>query len=156
MYGIESMASSLGFLLHLIIIDSVGFSVTFGTLFAKIRRVHKIFKFNPLAESRIRQGSSSNIGMNSYSRRRQSIISNFLETVGVILLVLLVDILILVWWTIVSPLEWKRYIISTDQFGTTLESSGYCYSDRWILFFAIMASYHLVLLTVGCYICYGK
>ena len=126
--------------------------------------MHNIFKYSAYAESRglahaRRQqgGSSSNFGMNSLTRtRRQSATANFQETVGIILLVLLVDVLILVWWTIVSPLEWYRHVTATDQFGTTLESCGFCTSDRWLLFFGIMASFHLCLLSAGCYLCYGK
>ena len=145
---------------------SVGFSITFGSLFAKIRRVHNIFKFNAspaaargvaVARSNSNVGASSlSSGMSSFGRRRTAASINFQETVGIIVLVLLVDVLILVWWTIVSPLEWTRVVTTTDQFGAPLESYGHCTSDQWIIFAGIMAAFHLTLLSVGCYLCYGK
>ena len=62
---------------------SVGFSITFGTLFAKIRRVYIIFK--------------------SAMQMRRNIVT-FQETLGVIGAVLSVDITVLIVWTLVDPL----------------------------------------------------
>lgn len=149
---------------------SVGFSITFGSLFAKIRRVHMVFKLNAAAAtqgsttltrrnsrtsaSTKHQSGAGNFGLNSLSRRRTASVINFQETLAIIVIVLLVDVLILVWWTIVSPLEWTRVVISIDKFGSPLESSGHCTSEDWIIFAAIMATFHLTLLSVGCYLCY--
>jgi len=38
--------------------------------------------------------------------------------------VLLVDVTILIVWTVVDPLKWQRTIIAADQFGEPLESQG--------------------------------
>eukprot|EP00797_Seminavis_robusta_P017545 Sro261_g101750.2 (915) ;mRNA; r:39799-43392 len=112
---------------------SVGFSITFGTLFAKIRRVFIIFK--------------SAIDM------RRNIVT-FKETFCVIGAVLALDVTILIVWTVVDPLEWERKVLSEDQFGAALESVGYCNSDQWMVFAGLIAALHLCLLGTACYMCY--
>lgn len=112
---------------------SVGFSITFGTLFAKIRRVYIIFK------------SAADMRRNVVTVR---------ETVGVIGVVLLVDVAILIIWTVVDPLEWSRTVISADKFGEPLESEGFCSSEHWVIFAGLIAVLHLLLLAVACYLCY--
>jgi len=118
---------------------SIGFSVTFGTLFAKIRRVYKIF----LNAANARGGGDT----------RNNIIS-VQETLAVIGAVLIVDIIILLVWTIVDPLQWERTVISADQFGEPLESQGMCVSDHWSAFGGAIAALHLILMAVACYLCY--
>lgn len=54
-----------------------------------------------------------------------------------------------------DPLYWERNVISTDQFGAPLESEGHCTSDNWVAFAATIASLHLLLLGVACWMCYG-
>lgn len=112
---------------------SVGFSITFGTLFAKIRRVYIIFK--------------------SAADMRRTIVT-VRETLAVIGAVLMVDVTILIVWTIADPLEWQRNIISADQFGAPLESQGFCSSDHWAVFAGVITAMHLLLLAVACYLCY--
>ena len=115
---------------------SMGFSVTFGTLFAKIRRVYHIFKS-------ARDGVAT----------RNNVIS-VKETLAVIGTVLLVDVSILVVWSVVDPLHWSREVTSSDKFGTPLESQGRCVSDYWLLFAGAIALLHLALMAVACYLCY--
>ena len=112
---------------------SVGFSVTFGTLFAKIRRVYVIFK--------------------SAADMRRNVVT-WQETLSVMGAVLLVDVTILIVWTISDPLEWERTIISADQFGDPLVSEGHCTSEHWTAFGGAIAALHLILLGVACYMCY--
>ena len=112
---------------------SVGFSITFGTLFAKIRRVYVIFK-------------------SAADMRRHAVTVQ--ETLGVIGVVLLIDVIILIIWTVVDPLEWSRTVISADQFGDPLESEGFCSSEHWAVFAGVIAALHLLLLAVACCLCY--
>ena len=112
---------------------SVGFSITFGTLFAKIRRVYVLF------QSRV-------------ERRNTSV--TLQETFGIIGGVLLLDVFVLTVWTIVDPLYWERNIVTTDQYGDALLSEGNCTSDHWIVFAATIALLHFGLLGVACYLCY--
>ena len=76
------------------------------------------------------------------------------ETVGVIGVVLLIDVTILIVWTVVDQLEWSRTVISADQFGAPLESEGFCSSEHWAIFAGVIAGLHLLLLAVACYLCY--
>ncbi|CAB9527849.1 acid type B receptor subunit 2 [Seminavis robusta] len=112
---------------------SVGFCITFGSLFARIWRVYVL--------------------MTSAVEMRRVTLSTK-ETFGWVCLVLTVDIVILVAWTAVDPLEWTRETISSDKFGEPLESVGYCHSDHWRVFAAIIGVVHLVLMAVASYMCY--
>ena len=120
---------------------SVGFCITFGTLFSKIRRVYLIFM----------QAAAKNGGSGIETRQNGVTIK---ETLSVIGGVLLIDLFILVTWTIVDPLKWQRTVTSADQFGEPLESEGHCTNDNWVGFAAAIAVLHLVLLAVACWMCY--
>lgn len=113
---------------------SIGFCVTFGTLFAKIRRMYILFK------SSLR---TSNIGSISFS-----------ETLCVIGTILFVDIVVLVSWSVLDPLEWTREVTAADQFGASLESVGYCTADHWMVWTGLIAALHLLLMGIACYMCY--
>lgn len=112
---------------------SVGFSITFGTLFAKIRRAYIVFK-------------------NAVQCRRHSVSAQ--ETAMVIGIVLMIDVVILVAWTLIDPLEWQREVVSTDKFGNPLESQGFCSSEHWGIFAGLTATFHLCLLLVASYLCF--
>lgn len=116
---------------------SVGFSITFGTLFAKIYRVYGIF---------LR-------GRTSVASTRRSSVS-FQDTLLTIGKVLLLDVVILGLWTGLDPLHWQRYVIQQDQFGFTLESQGVCTSEDWKLFLGALVALHVALCIVACYMCY--
>ncbi|CAB9519450.1 acid type B receptor subunit 2 [Seminavis robusta] len=122
---------------------SVGFSVTFGTLFAKIRRVYVTFL----------QLSKENVVVSSSPTGRNSAVT-WQETLLIIGMVLMVDVAILVAWTITDPLVWHREVIRSDQFGAPMESLGYCISDSWKAWGAAMGALHLSLLGVACYMSY--
>ena len=124
---------------------SVGFSVTFGTLLSKILRVYLIFTKGARSEA---QGAGN---LNANPRRK---FGNFRETIGVIGVVLLIDVMILSAWTAIEPLQWARTVVSTDQFGNPLESQGFCTSEHWQVFFGVIAAFHILLIAVACYLCY--
>ena len=111
----------------------VGFSITFGTLFAKIRRIYKLFKA---------------------SAQATKVTVTQKETLIIICLITSVDIFMCIIWTAVDPLYWTREVTSTDQFGEPLESVGYCTGDHWKAFLSIIAAWHLALLFSACYLCY--
>jgi len=73
---------------------SMGFCITYGGLIANMHRIYGIFNNNSTV---LRTVSSSTSAGN-----------NFNETLGVVSLIVLVDVLILIWWSIMSPLEWKH------------------------------------------------
>ena len=112
---------------------SIGFSITFGTLFAKIYRVYKLFRA-------------------AVDMRRIRV--SIQETVLIIGGVLLIDVTILTVWTIVDPLHWNRSILTADKFGDPLSSEGHCESEHWIVFAGLIAILHFSLMAVACYMCY--
>jgi len=112
---------------------SVGFSITFGSLFAKIRRIYVLFRA-------------------AVDMRRIRI--SIPETVGMIGGVLLLDVTVLTVWTLVDPLQWQRNILTTDKYQNPLTSEGYCTSHHWMIFAGIIASLHLSLLGFASWLCY--
>jgi len=111
----------------------VGFSVTFGALFAKIRRAYILIS------------SATNLARREVSKRKTLI------TIGFILVL---DITILTTWTIVDPLHYRRYTLKQDKLGYSLESVGYCTSDHWKIFTGVIGGLHLTLLLVAAGMCY--
>ena len=109
------------------------FCITFGSLFAKMRRVHILFE---AANSMVRVTATGK------------------ETLMVVGGALLVDVIILSVWTAVDPLQWYRHSLSEDKFGVPLASEGYCVSDSWAVFVSIIAVYHFALLSMASWICY--
>ena len=162
---------------------SVGFSVTFGTLFAKIWRVYKMFtqsshrrhhhrrhpqqwqqwqrsifgsrqSHNNSHTSDKSSHQNSHRGASSSIQLRRTPVVTCQETLLVIGLVLAVDVTILVAWTVVDPLHYQRVVILADQFGAPLESQGFCTSDSWQIFGSIIGAFHLFLLGLACWLCY--
>lgn len=125
---------------------SIGFSITFGTLFAKIRRVYNLFMSPSSSTHSVRSGSGRS------NRVRGTVTVG--DTLICIAVVLLLDLIVLMLWTIIDPLEWHREVIREDQFGDPLESQGYCTCDSWVVFASIIVLLHFGLLAVACYMCY--
>ncbi|CAB9515608.1 acid type B receptor subunit 2 [Seminavis robusta] len=115
---------------------SVGFCITFGTLFAKIRRVFFIFR-----------NATSTFG-------NKHLVSVW-ETLAVIGAVLAVDVFILILWTALDPLQWQREVLTEDIFGVPLESIGYCTAEHWAIWAGLIATLHLLLMAVACFMCYA-
>jgi 7 transmembrane sweet-taste receptor of 3 GCPR len=111
----------------------IGFCITFGTLFAKLRRTYIIFQ-------------------SVASMKRVSVSVN--ETLAVIGGLVLLDAVVLITWTIVDPLKWERVVVTEDVFGHPLESVGKCTSEYWAPFSGTIAFLHFVLLCVACWYCY--
>ena len=112
---------------------SVGFCITFGTLFAKIYRVLVMFR-------------------STITMRRSGVTAKV--TLLIIGAILLIDVILLTVWTIVDPLKWTREDLTFDKFGYVLASQGYCTSHNWEIFAGTIAVLHLVLLLFASYCCY--
>lgn len=131
---------------------SLGFCLTFGSLFAKIRRVHQVFKQASVRNSSgTNQTASSNF---SDTSQKDAVAVSFQETLLIIGLVTLLDAILLLAWTMVDPLHWERVVVLADKFGSPLESQGFCTSDHWVIFGSLIGVHHLILLTTGCILCY--
>lgn len=112
---------------------SVGFSITFGSLFAKIRRVYILF----------RAAATMN-----------RVTVTVKETFLIVCAITSVDVLICMIWSIVDPLSWQRTVTRTDLFGDPLESVGHCTSNHWQIWVAIIAFWHLILMIFASVLCY--
>jgi len=112
---------------------SVGFCITFGTLFSKLRRIKILIE--------------------SAEHMRRVVVTKK-DTLLMIGGVLLVDVVILSVWTVVSPLQWTRTVVNEDVFGYPLSSVGQCTSDHWEVFVAIILSLHFLMLAYASYLCY--
>lgn len=123
---------------------SLGFSITFGTLFAKIRRIYSIF--NQQCERPVGDTMRSSFRVRGYISTKET-----LFTIGG---VLLLDFAVLSLWTALDPLHWERSITLEDQFGDPLESQGHCTSDHWRPFFGILVAIHVSLVVLATFMCY--
>jgi len=101
---------------------SVGFSMMFSALFSKTYRVNRLFG-RPYA-------------------KRVTVMAT--DVMAPMLVLMSMNVSILMVWTIVSPLTWKREIVSYDEFEQATESRGYCTSDGFLPFIIV-----LVILNVG-------
>ena len=104
-----------------------------GTLFAKIRRVYRLFK----AAAHMQRATVS-----------------VKETMLIVGGILLVDVAILTVWTLVDPLEWVRTVYIMDKYGNPLSSEGHCTSEYWGAFAGSIAVLHFLLMAVACGLAY--
>lgn len=134
---------------------SAGFSVTFGTLFARIHRVYKVFTHQyvlPMLTSSVRSSQTSSSTTLRHQRPQPVNVKDTLLSIGA---VLFLDVIILILWTFIDPLEWKRSVVRMDQFGHPLETSGTCHCESWKIFVSLIVVLHVGLLAVACYMCYA-
>ncbi len=85
----------------------VGFSFSFSALFSKTWRLNKLF-YNP-------------------AMCRKKVTAK--EVIYPLLILVTSNIIILVIWTILSPLKWTRIVTKTDKFGRPIESRGKCLGE---------------------------
>lgn len=67
------------------------------------------------------------------------------------ILLLAVDVVILVCWTVLSPLEWERTDITFDSYQRSTESHGSCSSEHGVVFFSCLAIVNLGALAYALY-----
>lgn len=112
----------------------LGFGIVFSALFAKIYRVREIIA-----------------SATEFRRKRVQARDVFY----VIALVLLVECIILLVWTVVDPLAWERQVIRASEDGLPLQSVGTCMSDRTsLIFWLIFISFNVCLLFYALILCY--
>mmetsp|Transcript_39979 Transcript_39979/g.45097 ORF Transcript_39979/g.45097 Transcript_39979/m.45097 type:complete len:686 (+) Transcript_39979:188-2245(+) len=111
----------------------IGFSITFGTLFAKILRVYRLFK-NAAQMTRIK-------------------ITAF-DAFKEICAITSVDVIICFVWTLIDPMQWTREVLTRDKFEVPLSSQGYCSSTYWNEFTITICCWHFLLLGMALYLCY--
>ena len=88
---------------------TVGFCITFGSLFAKIRCVYELF---------------------NAAERMQRIQVSTMVTLKIVGIILIIDVMILTIWTVIDPLQWTRDVVTADKYGNALSSVGYCSSEQ--------------------------
>lgn len=77
------------------------------------------------------------------------------ETFLTIGAILVVDVAILMTWTLVDALQWQRTVLVADQFGNPLSSIGFCSSKLLLPFVGAIAALHFTLLVLACYMCFA-
>ena len=65
-----------------------------------------------------------------------------------------VDGIILIAWTIDSPMVYARHVLETDQYGNPIRSVGNCTSDGAMTYVGAIVALHCCLLTWGCQLAY--
>mmetsp|Transcript_37887 Transcript_37887/g.64709 ORF Transcript_37887/g.64709 Transcript_37887/m.64709 type:complete len:798 (+) Transcript_37887:172-2565(+) len=112
---------------------SIGFSIVFSALFAKIWRIRKIFK-----------------AVENFVRRAVPVKEVLYIMVGVIL----VQVVILLCWQFIDPLRWQRHVIFDDLNGYPTKSVGYCASDNVYRFLIPLICIDGLMLFYALYLCF--
>jgi len=94
---------------------SLGWCFVFSALFSKTKRVNKIFH-NPEKFKRVKVTAR--------------------DVIQIMSLLLSLNLIILIVWTVVDPLVWDREITGYDKFDREIESKGSCSSDNFWKFTA--------------------
>jgi hypothetical protein len=108
---------------------SVGFVLVFAALFAKTWRINRIFHHKKM--------------------RRVKVTAR--DVMAPLVCLMTVNIVVLIIWTTVSPLEWVRKAGAEDRFGRVVESSGGCTSDDSLPFLIILATINISALLLASY-----
>ncbi len=114
---------------------AIGFALTFGALFAKIWRINKLMA-----------------GASAFRRTRVSV----RDVAGFVIGLLAVEILIMLTWQLVDPLQWKREVVTQGINGYPVKSVGSCTTvDGNVNYFVIvLAVVNLSCLLFALYLCY--
>lgn len=111
---------------------SVGFVLTYGSLFAKMERVKRIFNHTRLRRIKV----------------------SVKEMARGVAYIMLVNVIILSAWQAIDPLRWRRRVEATDSFANATESRGRCEGENpWAYLLSILGL-HLAVLAYGNYSCY--
>mmetsp|Transcript_33348 Transcript_33348/g.53839 ORF Transcript_33348/g.53839 Transcript_33348/m.53839 type:complete len:795 (-) Transcript_33348:88-2472(-) len=110
----------------------IGFMITFGSLFAKMWRVNKLFNVKNLKRVNISNA----------------------QLFGICAALILLDTVIIGILQAVDPLVYTRTLVSATQFGDPIQSVGKCYSESAEAFVTVLACVHIAVLIYGNYIAY--
>jgi len=97
---------------------STGFALIFAALFSKTWRVNRLFRHPEMRRVRI----------------------SAMDVMSPLIVLMVLNVIVLVVWTTVSPLHWLREATAVDVFGRTIESRGYCTSDHFLPFVIILVA----------------
>ena len=105
---------------------SIGFTTAFAALFSKTWRINKIYH-NPAPLLRHRGGSGSSSGSGSVLYSRIEIGAK--DVLGPYVVLMMINIVVLVCWTILNPLRFHRFDYEgTDDWNRKISSYGICVS----------------------------
>ena len=97
---------------------STGFALIFAALFSKTWRVNRLFRHPEMRRVRI----------------------SAVDVMSPLVVLMVLNVIVLLVWTTVSPLQWFREVTAVDVFGRTIESRGYCTSDHFLPFVIILVA----------------
>ncbi|EDV25067.1 uncharacterized protein TRIADDRAFT_56610 [Trichoplax adhaerens] len=115
----------------------IGFTFAFGALFAKTWRIHKIFT----------------------CKTRQSVVIKDWHLLTTVFQLLIIDVIILLCWTIIDPMQLKHLTITTqinqDESSTiSRQLQYYCSCNQIVVWMAIVFGYKFLLLLIGSFLAY--
>jgi len=112
---------------------SMGFSILFSALFAKIWRVRMVLK----AAARFKRKTVQP------------------KDVAIIMVcVVAIQAVILLCWQLIDPMRWQREIISSDYNGYSTKSVGYCQSNRVLRFLTPLIVIDGMMLLYALHLCF--
>lgn len=112
---------------------SIGFSIVFSALFAKIWRIKLVLKA---------------------AQRFQPKKVEVKDVAFIMWGVILTQVIILLCWQLIDPMQWQREVLLTDPNGYPLESYGYCASDNMGRFLIPLVAIDVVMLFYSLYLCF--
>lgn len=112
---------------------SLGFTIIFSALFAKIWRIRMILK---AAES---------------FQRKKVLIQ---DVILIMVAMLAFDVAVLLTWSLVDPLVWERKVLNEDADGFPIESAGSCESDSQVYFLSVLAAFKGASLLYALHLCW--
>jgi len=112
---------------------SLGFSLIFSALFAKIWRVRKVLKAAQQFRSKVVKPK---------------------DVALIMVCVVAVQVIILLCWQLLDPMRWKREILFNDENGFSTKSVGYCQSDSSLLFLGPLLAIDGLMLCYALHLCF--
>jgi len=112
---------------------SLGFSIVFSALAAKILRITKVMH------------AAAN-----FQRKKVEV----KDVMGIMVVVVMVQVVILVCWQLIDPMTWQRELIAEDINGYPTQSVGSCQSDHALRYLVPLAVVDFLLLAVALILCF--
>jgi len=112
---------------------SLGFSIIFSALFAKIWRVRKVLKAAEQFRSKVVKPK---------------------DVALVMVCVVAIQVIILLCWQLIDPMRWQREILDTDDNGFSTQSVGYCKSESMLLFLGPLLAIDGLMLCYALHLCF--
>lgn len=110
----------------------MGFAITYSALFAKVWRVHKLYKL-------------------ASKMRRQTV--DYKDVFFIIIIVVTAELIVLITFQVMSPQVWQRDVIE-DVNGYSIESIGMCDSENSTSFLYSLMVLNVVFLLIALVLCW--